>query len=99
MIQYTLDDQAQAHGVTESIGGNIGNYAILYFDIAENCVITNAAGEYLRYENGEFSGTMKLYSLRTVGTGGISSPEYRIEVDKSTQFVYTSIGRKTDFTV
>ena len=99
LIQYTLDDQAQAHGVTESIGGNIGNYAILYFDIAENCVITNAAGEYLRYENGEFSGTMKLYSLRTVGTGGISSPEYRIEVDKSTQFVYTSIGRKTDFTV
>lgn len=72
-------------------------HAVLYVGINEDCTITNSAGAYLRCHDGAFEGTMKIYTLRSVGSG--TTAEYRIEVDASDSFVCNADNSEVGFTV
>lgn len=98
LTQYSLDQYARRSETSARSAGGSDEYAVIYFGTNSDCTITNAAGEYISYQNGELSGTMGLYALDTVGESGTAG-EYRICVDPSESFTCTSIEGNTNFTV
>jgi hypothetical protein len=99
---YSLDSKIlndRSKIMKSSINNDSQEFSDLYFSINSNCTITNSAGDYLSYQDGKLSGTMNVYSLRTVGVGEDSDAEYKIKVDKSEKFDYSSTNGGTDFTV
>ena len=57
---------------------------------AVDFTITNAEGEYMYYRAESTSGTMDIYSCKTVANGPLNIANLVLVVDESTSFVYTA---------
>lgn len=99
LTQYNLEQNRVASIGTEELAEDT-EYAELYFRINSAFLISNADGDTLLSQDGLISGTMDVYSVKTVAAGDLGTDsEYRIKVNKSEYFTYNSISNDANFTV
>lgn len=101
--QFNIDNEIRntkrdVRAAYTSINANLeSEHTILYCTARGDFEITNAAGESLIQSGDEILGNMKVYSFTHIGVGNMT--EYKIEVDASSFFKFTTNNKKSDFTV
>lgn len=78
-------------------GNSLASYTRLYVTAGENFTITNAAGETIVCENGDFSGTMEIVKQDIIITGDDTPVEWVLYVEPSAIFTCETEHDSCDF--
>ncbi len=71
------------------------DYMNFKFGVKDDFILTNAKAEKLIFKNGEYSGSMKVYSSRYA----MGYKKMRIKIDKSSKFIYKTSCRDCSITI
>ena len=80
-------------------GNSLAAYTRLYVSAGDNFIITNAEGETIVYENGDFSGTMSLVKQDIIITGNDTPVEWILYVEPSACFSCETENESCDFSL